>query len=111
MNRRAFLRTIGAAIAAGFSKLETAMVERPGPLIPFEEWAAQPPTVYGLPYYESNAGIGEWMGLPRYCAWDDPEYLKSLQPIPIPAPGVTLVHRDGRWQPLEGASGDPTSDS
>lgn len=27
--------------------------------------------------------------------------MRLIAPIPIPAPGVTLVYRDGRWQPAD----------
>jgi hypothetical protein len=99
MNRRGFLKTLGAAIAVGFAKVETAVLESPSPRIPFAEWVAQPSTLsfHGIPFHCDDAvSSGVWMGINRDVFRLDP-YVDVNAPFPPRA--------------FEGASGDPTSDS
>lgn len=98
ISRRSFLGTLAGAIAVGFAKVETKMLEAAVPLAGAPETLLAPSlTFHGIPFH-MNDGItsGVWMGIDR-AQWAVFDLAMARPP------------HNARID-FEGASGDPTSD-
>lgn len=67
MNRRAFLMTIAATLIPKVIRVSTPLLlnYQPTPAqVKFFNQRDNVVSLYGIPYHQSNAGIGQWLGIP-----------------------------------------------